>query len=75
MCHNSPATGHQGTQKTPERIRQEAYWVNVTQDVDRHCRECVTLQKSKLPIQVRSPLANIPIGRPWQMMVIDILEV
>ncbi|KAL5469538.1 hypothetical protein EMCRGX_G030807 [Ephydatia muelleri] len=44
MCHDSQATGHQGTHKTLERIRQEAYWVNMAQDVERHCRECVTCQ-------------------------------
>ena len=75
MCHDSQAAGHQGTHKTLERIRREAYWVNMAQNVDRHCRECVTCQKSKLPMPVRSPLTNIPIGRPWQMIAIDILEV
>ena len=64
MCHDSQAAGHQGTHKTLERIRREAYWVNMAQDVDRHCRVCVACQKSKLPMPVRSPLTNIPIGRP-----------
>ncbi|KAL5493310.1 hypothetical protein EMCRGX_G014468 [Ephydatia muelleri] len=50
MGHDSPAAGHQGTLKTLERIRREAYWVNMAQDVDRHCRECATCQKSKLPM-------------------------
>eukprot|EP00731_Ephydatia_muelleri_P000732 Em0001g732a len=75
LCHDSPTAGHQGTLKTWERIRQEAYWVNMAQDVDRHCRECVTCQKAKLPMPVRSTLTNIPIGRPWQMIAIDIVEV
>ena len=75
LCHDSPTAGHQGTLKTLERIRQEAYWVNMAQDVDRHGRECVTCQKAKLPMPVRSTLTNIPIGRPWQMIAIDILEV
>ncbi|KAL5496544.1 hypothetical protein EMCRGX_G012850 [Ephydatia muelleri] len=75
MCHDSQAAGHQGTHKTLERIGREAYWVNMAQDVERHCRVCVTCQKSKLPMPVRSPLTNIPIGRPWQMIAIDILEV
>eukprot|EP00731_Ephydatia_muelleri_P010889 Em0005g1475a len=60
MGHDSPAAGHQGTLKTLERIRREAYWVNMAQDVDRHCRECATCQKSKLPMP---------------MIAIDILEV
>ena len=44
MHHNSLASGHQGTQKMLERIRREMYWVNMAQDVDRQCRECVTCQ-------------------------------
>ena len=75
LCHDSPTAGHQGTLKTWETIRQEAYWVNMAQDVDRHYRECVTCQKAKLPMPVRSTLTNIPIGRSWQMIAIDILEV
>eukprot|EP00731_Ephydatia_muelleri_P000713 Em0001g713a len=31
--------------------------------------------KAKLPMPVRSTLTNIPIGRPWQMIAIDIVEV
>ena len=52
MCHDSQAAGHQGTHKTLERIQREAYWVNMAQDVERHSRECVTCQKSKLPMPV-----------------------
>ena len=68
MCHDSQAAGHQGTHKTLERIRREAYWVNMAQDVDRHCRECVTCQKSKLPMPVRSPLP-MPVRSPLPMPV------
>ena len=40
-----------------------------------HCRECEECQKLKLPIPTRAPLVNVPVGRPWQMVAIDILEV
>ncbi|KAL5479651.1 hypothetical protein EMCRGX_G023202 [Ephydatia muelleri] len=33
MCHDSQAAGHQGTHKTLERIRREAYWANMAQNV------------------------------------------
>ena len=74
-CHNAPSAGHMGTQKTLDRVRQEAYWTNMARDVDMHCRECEVCQKSKLPIPTRAPLVNVPVGRPWQMVAIDILEV
>eukprot|EP00731_Ephydatia_muelleri_P021178 Em0013g905a len=74
-CHNAPSAGHMGTQKTLDRVRQEAYWTNMARDVDMHCRECEECQKSKLPIPTQAPLVNVPVGRPWQMVAIDILEV
>ena len=44
-------------------------------DVDMNCRECEECQKSKLPMPTRAPLVNVPVGRPWQMVAINILEV
>ena len=56
-------------------IRQVAYWVNMAQDVDKHCRECTNCQQAKLSLPQRASNTNIPIGRPWQMIAVDILEV
>ena len=67
--------GHQGSQRTLHRLRQQAYWVSMAQDVDRHCRECQKCQCSKLCTPTRAPLHNLPIGRPWQMVAIDVLQV
>ncbi|KAL5496505.1 hypothetical protein EMCRGX_G012803 [Ephydatia muelleri] len=47
----------------------------MAQDVDRHCRECQKCQCSKLCTPTRAPLHNLPIGRPWQMVAIDVLQV
>ena len=73
--HNIPSAGHQGSEKTLQRLRQEAYWVNIARDVIRHCQECVRCQQSKLTMPQRAPLTNIPIGKPWEMIAVDILEV
>ena len=73
--HDVPAAGHQGREKTLERLRQQAYWVNMSQDVEKHCSECQTCQRSKLPRPTRAPLVSVPIGNPWQMVAVDILEV
>ncbi|KAL5484446.1 hypothetical protein EMCRGX_G020951 [Ephydatia muelleri] len=75
QCHNSPGAGHQGFKKTLERLRREAYWVNMAQDVEQHCRECQKCQSSKSSMPSRASLTNLPIGRPWQMAAIDILQV
>ena len=70
--HNEPSAGHLGADKTLDRLRQVAYWVNMSRDVERHCREFVTCQRSKLPLPQHAPMNNI---RPWEMVAADILEV
>ena len=75
QCHNDPAAGHQGVEKTLERLQGKGYWVNMNQHVERHCRECTKCQKFKLPQPTRAPLTSMPIGKPWQMVAVDILTV
>ena len=74
-CHDSPTAGHQGIDKSMERLRQVAYWVNMARDVEKHCRECLRCQQSKLPKPNKAPLVSMPIGKPWQMVAVDVLEV
>ncbi|KAL5517962.1 hypothetical protein EMCRGX_G003617 [Ephydatia muelleri] len=75
LCHDSATGGHQGWHKTLHKLRREAYWVNMAQDADQHCRECNICQRTKPTAPKRAPLINIPVGRPWQMVAVDILEV
>ena len=74
LNHDIPSAGHQGFEKTLEQLRQNAYWVSMAKDVERYCREC-TCQQSKLSMPQRAPLTSMPIGKPWQMIAVDILEV
>ena len=75
QCHDSPVAGHQGFNKTLELLRKEAYWVNMISDVESYCRQCQKCQQSKLPSPSRAPLTSTPIGKPWQMVAVDILSV
>uniref|UniRef100_A0A5S6QKS5 Integrase zinc-binding domain-containing protein n=1 Tax=Trichuris muris TaxID=70415 RepID=A0A5S6QKS5_TRIMR len=43
-------------------------------DVTRFYNECQTCQKCKLPRPTKAPLQNMPIGRPWERLGMDILE-
>ena len=45
--HNDPAAGHQGVEKTLERLQGKGYWVSMNQHVERYCRECTNCQKFK----------------------------
>ena len=75
QCHDPPTAGHQGVEKTLDRLRREADWVGIATDVRIFCRNCTTCQTSKLVSPAKAPLTNTPIGRPLQMLAADILEV
>ena len=74
-CHDAPSAGHQGFRKTLENLRNEAYWVHMVSDTESYCRQCLRCQQSKLPLPKRAPLKSTPIGKPWQMIGVDILSV
>ena len=46
-AYNEPNAGHQGTDKILYRLQEEAYWVRVASDVEKHCRECLNCQQRK----------------------------
>ena len=47
----------------------------MTQDVEGYCRQCEVCQENKLPAPQKASMINTPIGRPWEMIAVDILEV
>ena len=73
--HDNPSAGHLGFEKTATKMRQVGYWVGMLQDIDRYCRECSVCQRTKPPSPTKAPLTNVPIGKPWEMVAVDILEV
>ena len=72
--HDAPTTEHQGFERTLDRLRQQAYWVSMAKDVERYCHECTNCQKSKLSMPQRASPTSLPIGQPWQMIAVDVLE-
>ena len=69
--HDAPSAGHFGYDKTVSKVRQLGYWVGMLQDIDKYCRECIVCQRSKPPAPNKTPLINVPIGKPWQMVAVD----
>ena len=67
--------GHLGPDKTATRIRQVGYWFGMLQDIDHYCKECIICQASKSSAPQKAPLINVPIGKPWEMVAVDILQV
>ena len=74
-CHDAPSSGHQGVIRHLARLRQETYWVGMAEDVEVYCRKCIIYQQAKLPTPIHAPMNSIRIGRTWQMIAVDILEV
>ena len=73
--HDSVSAAHLGINKTTARIRQVGYWVGMLNDIDKYCRECTVCQRTKPTLPTNAPLSSVPIGRPWEMVAVDILEV
>ena len=73
--HDAPGAGHVGPDKTAARVRKVGYWVGMLHDIEQYCCECSVCQTSKLPLPPEAHLNSIPVGKPWEMVDIDILEV
>jgi len=56
-------------------LRHDAYWPGMIGDINKYCQQCTTCQQSKLPAPTRSPLISLPVGKPWEMIAVDVLEV
>ena len=46
--HSSPIGGHRGVSKTFHRIRQDFFWENLKQDIQRRIQQCIPCQLKKL---------------------------
>eukprot|EP00731_Ephydatia_muelleri_P038690 Em0863g2a len=73
--HDIISSGHQGVEKTLQRLKRTAYWIGMAKDTELYCRSCMVCQRSKLPMPTPVPMTNIPIGHPWQMLAVDVLQV
>ena len=73
--HDAVSAGHQGYQKTLERLKRFVYWVGMAIDVRKYCESCDICQCSKPPLPRPVPMVNVPIGKPWEFIAVDILKV
>ena len=72
--HDPHSSGHLGADKTLSQLRNEAYWAGMSIHVDKYCHECVVCQSCKLPAPQKA-LCSVPVGNPWQMVAVDVLQV
>ena len=74
QADDTPGAGHQGHDKTLQKLRPSAYWVGMSSDVDEHCMKSTVCRQAKLLTPVKAPLMSLPVGSPWEMLVVDVLE-
>lgn len=55
--------GHQGMDKTLNRLKSVGFWVGINTDVVSYVASCEVCQKAKLPLPCKAPLINTPAGR------------
>ncbi|KAI8485080.1 hypothetical protein Bbelb_371860 [Branchiostoma belcheri] len=71
--HDDSTAGHFGPSRTLHRARERFYWLGMTMDVARHCRECVPCQQRRQPVpSLRAPFQHITADRPFQVVATDI---
>ena len=74
QCHDIPSAGHQSFQKTLDRLRSQTYWVGMATDTRMYCETCDNCHCSKDPLPPHLPMINTPIGKPWEMVAVDVLK-
>ena len=74
LCHDIPAAGHQGIDRTIARMKKQFYWYGMSQDVKRYvntCRTCSTQKKRSK--KGKYPLTLYHTGAPMERIHIDFL--
>ena len=67
--------GHQGSERTLDRLSQTAYWVGMAREVSQYCSHCFTCQTAKALPHTPVPLQPVFASRPWELVAVDVLKV
>ncbi|CEH12607.1 FOG: Transposon-encoded proteins with TYA, reverse transcriptase, integrase domains in various combinations [Ceraceosorus bombacis] len=76
LCHDAPAAGHGGPQRTLELIHRLFYWPGMASYVERYVRTCVMCKRAKAPRHAPyGLLESLPTPkRPWGSVTIDFIK-
>ena len=75
QAHNAPGAGNHGQETTLQRLCLDAYWVGLAHDVNEHCQNCILCKQAKLTSPPKALLVLLPVGRPWEMLAMDVLQI
>ncbi|KAM0735324.1 Transposon Ty3-I Gag-Pol polyprotein [Formica fusca] len=72
--HDAPLGGHQGIERTINRIRMKHNWSRLTKYVENYIAKCEFCQKNKLKRKSKAPLVITDIAsRPFEKCALDIV--
>jgi transposase InsO family protein len=74
LCHDNFLSGHFGTKRTFDRVRDRFFWPTMYADTEKWCRSCVDCNSKKTPHR-RPFIPTMPVevpGRPFQFVSMDI---
>ena len=75
MFHDTPTGGHLGCDKTIAKVKQRAYWYELTRDISLHVATCRECSKSKCAtLHPRAPLQCFQAGYPGDHIHLDMLS-
>jgi len=72
LVHDDKLTGHQGINRTYERIREAAWWPAMLDDIARYISACELCQKNKIAGRLSVPIQPMSLpSAPWMQVSID----
>ena len=69
--HDNPSSGHLGSARTEERIRERFYWPNLRASVQMHIQQCMPCQRKSPPKPDKAPMKTIDVGEPFTFWALD----
>ena len=75
-CHDHAMSGgHLDYKHTFDKIRDRFWWPTLHRDVKPWCQDCQACQRSKIPHRrPKLPTGHLPVDRPFQRVLIDLVE-
>ena len=74
LCHDIPASGHQGIDRTMSRVKDKYYWYGRHSEIQNYIAKCASCNKNKKPSRhARCNLTRYHAGFPMERVHMDFL--
>jgi hypothetical protein len=70
--HECPIGGHQGIQRTYERIKLYVSWPNMKSEIEEYIKNCNVCQRNKVKTRQELEITDTQ-SEPWNKIALDIL--